>query len=292
HGPPEQAELFADLHRSDPEADHLQAQSAVAMPEVGTELLGFRLLAELGQGAVGRVYLAQQGDLANRYVGLKGSPTIDQESRRLAQLQHTNIVPVYSIHRAGPLQAVCMPYFGATTLSAVLRQLQGRESLPKSGRDLISTIAGYRSTVREASSSSSHPSATIPAATPDSAPQPSSIASVVPPCVGSSVNLEILQGLSYVEAVLWIGSKLVDGLAHAHERGIVHRDLKPANILLTDEGQPMLLDFDLAHDTKLRGRAAMAHIGGTLPYMAPEQIMAFRAETLLLDYRGDIYSFG
>jgi eukaryotic-like serine/threonine-protein kinase len=297
HGAPEQAGLFADLHRSDPEADQLQAQAAVAMPEVGTELLGFRLLAELGQGAVGRVYLAQQGDLANRYVVLKVSPTIDQESRTLAQLQHTNIVPVYSIHRAGPLQAVCMPYFGATTLSAVLRELQGRESLPRSGRDLISTIAGYRSTVREADPSSLGKPTAVLAATPDSAapdamaPPPASPA-VAPPCVGSSANLEILQGLSYVEAVLWIGSKLVDGLAHAHERGIVHRDLKPANILLTDEGQPMLLDFDLAHDTKLHGRAAMAHIGGTLPYMAPEQIMAFRAETLLLDYRGDIYSFG
>src|SRR5439155_26206933 len=105
-------------------------------------------------------------------------------------------------------------------------------------------------------------------------------------------NLQTLQRLSYVEAVRWMGSGLVDGLAHAHERGIVHRDLKPANILLTDEGQPMLLDFDLAHDTKLRGRAAIAHIGGTLPFMAPEQIQAFRAQTLLLDYRGDIYSFG
>ena len=45
--------------------------------------------------------------------------------------------------------------------------------------------------------------------------------------------------------------RLADGLAHAHGRGIVHRDLKPANILLTDDGQPMLLDFNLSEDTKL-----------------------------------------
>src|SRR5207247_2077464 len=220
----------------------------------------------------------------------KGSPTSDQESRSLDQLQHTNIVPIYSLHRAAPLQAVCMPYFGSTTLAGVLRELQGRESLPQSGRDLISTIVGYKSTVRVAkSASAAGASAGAEAA---AAPAPTAEPVPVPPCVGSTANLEILQRLSYVEAVLWIGSRLVDGLAHAHERGIVHRDLKPANILLTDEGQPMLLDFDLAHDTKLRGRAAIAHIGGTLPFMAPEQIQAFRAQTLLLDYRGDIYSFG
>src|SRR5207248_4888282 len=92
-GSPEKMELFVDLHRSDPQACHRLAEAVTALPEVGTELLGFRLLAELGQGAFGRVYLAQQGDLANRAVVLKVSPNIDDETRTLAQLQHTNIVP-------------------------------------------------------------------------------------------------------------------------------------------------------------------------------------------------------
>ena len=76
--------------------------------------------------------------------------------------------------------------------------------------------------------------------------------------------------------MLWLGAQLADGLAHAHDRGILHRDLKPANVLLTDDGQPMLLDFNLAEDTKRREAAGGRPIGGTLPYMAPEQIAAFR----------------
>src|SRR4029077_10613838 len=92
----------------------------------------------------------------------------------------------------------------------------------------------------------------------------------------STAILEKLKTLSHVEAVLWMAARLADGLAHAHERGILHRDLKPANILLTDEGQPMLLDFNLSADTKTQASAAAASMGGTLPYMSPEHLEAFQ----------------
>ena len=83
--------------------------------------------------------------------------------------------------------------------------------------------------------------------------------------------LGLLRSMSYTEAVCWIGAQLADGLAHAHTQGLVHNDLKPANILLTDEGQPMLLDFGVADDLAVR-TSTWGSIGGTLPYMSPEHL--------------------
>ncbi len=94
-------------------------QEAASQPRVGSDFLGFHLLEVLGKGAFGTVYLARQGDLADRLVVLKISPRRDEEPRLLAQLQHTNIVPIYSIHTAQSLQVVCMPFFGTTTLQDV-----------------------------------------------------------------------------------------------------------------------------------------------------------------------------
>src|SRR5207248_5592563 len=68
--------------------------------------------------------------------------------------------------------------------------------------------------------------------------------------------------------------------------------LKPANILLTDEGQPMLLDFNLAFDTKLRFNTSAAMVGGTLPYMSPEQLTAYGAGKSTTNPNSDIYSLG
>lgn len=256
-------------------------------PRAGETFLGFQLRTELGRGSFARVFLALQGELADRYVVLKISRELVGESRMLAQLQHANIVPIYSIHHAGPRHAVCMPYFGATTLADVLAQLRQAGGLPASGQALVATMKACRSRTHgfaigmdssvagDCEHAPTHQSVELPVQQGDSGP-----------------NLTTLAGLNYVQAVLWIASRLADGLAHAHDRGILHRDLKPANILLADDGQPMLLDFNLSEDTKLQAPAESGKIGGTLPYMAPEHLAAFRDRGSSSDVRSDIYSLG
>ncbi len=97
--------------------------------------------------------------------------------------------------------------------------------------------------------------------------------------------------MSTTELALWIVAELADGLAHAHQRGVLHRDIKPANILLSDDGLPMLLDFNLAASTEPNDRSHQV-VGGTLRYMSPEQLRAVQNQRSSLDARADVFGLG
>jgi serine/threonine protein kinase/tetratricopeptide (TPR) repeat protein len=282
---PGAADLYREARQSDPAAADRYARAIAALPRVGESFAGFRLEAELGRGAFGRVFLARQIALADRPVALKISAELFGEDQTLARLQHTNIVPIYSPHRVGPLQAVAMPYFGGTTLADVTKALGG-QALPTSGKHFVSTLLGRKNSTVTQSACGLAADAPPNPRRQDLDPEPSA--------APATEALAGLERFSYPDAVLWLGARLADGLAHAHERGIVHRDLKPANILLKDDGQPMLLDFNLADTAALRDSEAGARIGGTLPYMAPEQIRAFHrvGDQQRVDARSDIYSLG
>ena len=268
-------------------ADRLEAATA-EMPKVGEIFLGFKLLHELGHGAFGRVFLARQIALADRLVALKVAVDLHGETQRLAQLLHTNIMPIYSEHRSGNLYAACMPYFGSSTLADLYKSLHSTNSFPTSGKQLLTTLYNRQSTVP-----GTDPSVQAnPGVDSLNSEKSQKSAPVISPFASLPANLSNIEQMSYVDAVLWIAARLADGLAHAHERGIIHRDLKPANILLCDDGQPMLLDFNLAEDVKLRSSISVAQIGGTLPYMSPEQLIAYRDNTGQIDGRSDVYSLG
>ncbi len=235
-------------------------------PEVGTTFLDFELTQELGRGAFGRVYLARQRSLAGRWVAVKVTLDATVEAQALARLQHTNVMPIFSVHQAPPFSVVCMPYYPAITLDELNEHLFQRATLHDTALGVFETIRD-NARIREAARRDKEKPADIP---PHWAP---------------------FRDRSPLEACVWIGARLADGLAHAHERGIVHRDLKPANILLTDEVQPLILDFNLAGSTDLLSEQK-AFFGGTLPYMAPELLQSYLERRPLVHPRGDVYALG
>src|SRR5262249_56245954 len=85
-----------------------------------------------------------------------------------------------------------------------------------------------------------------------------------------------------------------EGVEEGQQGGVLDRDIKPSNILLSADGQPMLLDFNLAQ--RVHADPASAMLGGTVAYMAPEHLRALaRQETVqarAVDARADVYSLG
>ena len=75
--------------------------------------------------------------------------------------------------------------------------------------------------------------------------------------------------LTVIEATKII-SAVLDGLAHAHEKGIIHRDLNPSNILLDENDNPRIMDFGIS--TFAGHNTSDTDIVGTINYMAPEQL--------------------
>ncbi len=273
----------ATMHVSsirDESAHNLAASADVRYtryPRVGETFLGFRLHSELGAGAFGKVFLAEQLNLGGRKVALKITTRATHEPEQLAKLRHTNIMPIYSVHDAAPLQAVCMPFLGRSTLADLIREFQTTGIFPKSSQSMAST---QRANLATALDNPTVDSSVIP---PASRLTEYPEESAVP--VPRSTNTE------HVDHALWIMARLADGLAHAHDKNLLHLDIKPANVLFADDGQPLLLDFNLAYD--LTG-AKRERAGGTLPYMAPEQLEDFRdgGSDTRLDQRTDLFAMG
>ena len=91
------------------------------------------------------------------------------------------------------------------------------------------------------------------------------------------------------EAAIEVAAQVLEGLAHAHERGIVHRDVKPSNVLLVDGPgvSVKLLDFGLALMREEETLTAAGDVPGTLAYISPERLSGKDAEPA-----ADIWSVG
>jgi hypothetical protein len=74
-----------------------------------------------------------------------------------------------------------------------------------------------------------------------------------------------------------IFDRLLDGVAAIHRIGILHRDIKPSNIIITEAGEPVLIDFGAARDLALQKKSGFTAIV-TDTYSPPEQYSREQAQ--------------
>lgn len=206
-------------------------------PAEGDVFCSFELREQLGRGALSRVFRAIQPGLGNRQVVVKVCLQGQREADFMGKLDHPGIAQVYSIHTDDEtgLAVICMPFVTRITLHDVSEWIAFERAKPNR-TELLKRVAqenGHPGTIQAGSG----------APTAD--------------------KLE-----TFAAVLTQWGSQLADALHYAHTLNVLHCDVKPGNVLVNSDLTVSLLDFNLAADAT----DAISLAGGTLPYMAPEQI--------------------
>jgi len=227
---------------------------ANAIPEELREFGHFKLERELGRGAQGVVYLAEDTRLRRR-VALKvltGSAAQSAEVRArfrregeiASKLDHPGICGIHEVGEVRGVPFISMQFLRGSTLAGLIQQARSKDG-SKTG---------------------------------DKRVDPSNVTTS-------------LVGKDAMQDVLRLIERAARALHAAHEVGLVHRDIKPGNLMITPDGQPVLLDFGLARDIEDQSEALTetGQIMGTPAYMAAEQLRGQRDQ---VDRRTDVYALG
>lgn len=73
------------------------------------------------------------------------------------------------------------------------------------------------------------------------------------------------------QELLSLARGLVEALRAIHQVGVIHRDLKPGNVLMLD-GDPVVIDFGIAHVAESSRMTMTGLVMGTPGYLSPELV--------------------
>ena len=104
---------------------------------------------------------------------------------------------------------------------------------------------------------------------------------------GETLSQKLTHGVVPAKEALDLAIQIAKGLSAAHSHNIVHRDIKPSNIIITNDGLVKIVDFGLARVVASASATQSISLTGTLPYMAPEQILGEP-----VDQRSDVWALG
>jgi tetratricopeptide (TPR) repeat protein len=294
-------ELGSQSLAETPSVEALFAESRMAARVLGD----YEILAELGRGGMGVVYLARQLSLG-RLVALKMLPTdlggdevalarFRREMRALARCEHPNIVKVLSTGTMPNGQLYyTMEYVPGADLELVWRELsgshrQGEASTLGGTTWSLAVLSASQKLRQKATRPTASATDTGPTDTVGEVPSESTGGLTEPAAAGASrddsdLPLPPLPQLSAVEddpggyarRVATLVRDAALAVQAVHDQNIVHRDVKPANLMLTPDGtRVVLMDFGLAKGQSPSLSASRAGgFLGTLRYAAPEQLAA------------------
>ena len=206
--------------------------SVVTYPLLGEPLIGeslgpYKILAPLGRGGMGEVYLAEDTRL-KRKVAIKVLPAefasdperlarFEQEARAAAALNHPHIAAVFDV---------------------------GQELVELGGGDDGGSDSGDSGPVKSEAVVHYIVQEYLEGQT-----------------LADQINSK---GATPTKKALDLGVEIASALSAAHEAGIVHRDLKPANVFVSPDGHAKVLDFGLAKLTELAAINADSGSSGSL----------------------------
>ncbi|MBL1077342.1 serine/threonine protein kinase [Nocardia sp. 2] len=234
--------------------------------ETGRRLDDFDLFTDLGGTAASRMFLARQRSM-QRLVAVRVEADTGGDSVTVAQLDHPYIVRVFDQRRlddetgGNPLRLLSMQFIAGGTLRDVLRRVRATPVAQRDGQLLLDAVD---------------------AAVEDKG-------EVRP--TDSRIRAEVA-GLSWPEAIAWLGRRLAEALEYADGHGMLHQDVRPDNVLLTAEAVPKLADFGIG----LRRNREWNGLPSSNAYASPEQLELWHPDrgrsAADLDIRSDIFSLG